>query len=40
VEALGLVNRWGSFVQDETPLPIAGQRQAEAVRLMDRVGYR
>jgi iron(III) transport system substrate-binding protein len=40
VEAQGLVRKWGSFVQDETPLSIAGQRQAEAVRLMDRVGYR
>jgi iron(III) transport system substrate-binding protein len=40
VPAEGLVRKWGSFVQDETPLAIAGQRQAEAVRLMDRVGYR
>jgi len=40
VDAEGLVQKWGDFKQDETPLSIAGQRQAEAVRLMDRVGYR
>ncbi len=40
VEALGLVRQWGEFRQDETALVVAGQRQAEAVRLMDRVGYR
>jgi len=40
VPAEGLVRKWGSFVEDQTPLPIAGQRQAEAVRLMDRAGYR
>jgi len=40
VEAQGLVRKWGSFEQDQTPLSIAGQRQSEAVRLMDRVGYR
>jgi len=40
VEAQGLVRKWGAFEQDQTPLSIAGQRQAEAVRLMDRVGYR
>ncbi|AKS40798.1 extracellular solute-binding protein [Wenzhouxiangella marina] len=40
VEARGLVRAWGEFRQDETPLTVAGQRQAQAVRLMDRVGYR
>jgi iron(III) transport system substrate-binding protein len=40
VPAEGLVRKWGSFVQDQTPMFIAGQRQAEAVRLMDRAGYR
>jgi len=40
VEALGLVRKWGSFSQDQTSLTIAGQRQAQAVRLMDRAGYR
>jgi len=40
VAPLGLVSEWGAFRQDETPLTIAGQRQAEAVRLMDRAGYR
>ncbi len=40
VAPLGLVSEWGAFRQDETRLTIAGQRQAEAVRLMDRAGYR
>jgi iron(III) transport system substrate-binding protein len=40
VPAKGLVVDWGEFKADDTPLTIAGQRQAEAVRLMDRVRYR
>ncbi len=40
VPAKGLVVDWGEFKADETPLTVAGQRQAEAVRLMDRVRYR
>ncbi|QKK01621.1 MAG: Fe(3+) ABC transporter substrate-binding protein [Pseudomonadota bacterium] len=40
VEPRGLVRDWGEFRADDTPLPVAGQRQAEAVRLMDRAGYR
>ena len=40
VPAKGLVVDWGEFRADDTPLGIAGQRQAEAVRLMDRVRYR
>jgi len=34
------VAAWGSFEQDATPLAEAGRRQAEAVTLMDRAGYR
>lgn len=40
VPARGLVLEWGEFLADETPLTVAGERQAQAVRLMDRVGYR
>ncbi|MFU8832509.1 MAG: extracellular solute-binding protein [Wenzhouxiangella sp.] len=40
VPARGLVRQWGEFEADQTPLTIAGQRQAQAVRLMDRAGYR
>jgi iron(III) transport system substrate-binding protein len=40
VEARGLVREWGEFRADDTPLQIAGERQAQAVRLMDRAGYR
>jgi iron(III) transport system substrate-binding protein len=36
----GLVQEWGGFLADETPLIVAGERQAQAVRLMDRAGYR
>jgi iron(III) transport system substrate-binding protein len=31
---------WGTFRQDAVNLAEAGKRQADAVRLMDRVGYR
>ena len=31
---------WGAFNQDPINLKVAGQRQAEAVRLMDRAGWR
>jgi len=31
---------WGDFKQDETNLSKAGELQREAIRLMDRVGYR
>lgn len=37
---LGVVREWGEFRSDATPLAVAGRRQAQAVRLMDRVGYR
>jgi len=40
VPARGLVLDWGEFEADDTPLVIAGKRQAEAVRLMDRAGFR
>ena len=36
----GIVREWGDFRADDTPLQIAGKRQAQAVRLMDRAGYR
>lgn len=35
-----LVARWGSFKQDDTNLAAAGEFQAAAIRLADRVGYR
>lgn len=40
VQASGVVAQWGEFVADETPLVVVGERQAQAVRLMDRAGYR
>jgi len=40
VEPRGIVEEWGDYRADDTPLTIAGQRQAQAVRLMDRAGYR
>ena len=40
VESVDQVKAWGSFKQDETNLAEAGRLQAEAVKLMDRVGYR
>ncbi len=40
IEADPLVAAWGEFRGDETNLVVAGQRQSEAVRLMDRAGYR
>jgi len=33
------VAAWGSFKADSIPVEIAGKRQAEAIRLMDRAGY-
>lgn len=36
----GVLAQWGSFRADDTPLAVTGQRQAQAVRLADRVGYR
>ncbi len=33
------VAAWGNFKADTIPVEIAGKRQAEAIRLMDRAGY-
>jgi iron(III) transport system substrate-binding protein len=30
---------WGKFVADTLPVEIAGKRQAEAIRMMDRAGW-
>lgn len=35
-----IVATWGAFEADRTPLVVAGERQAQAVQLMDRAGYR
>ncbi len=40
VDISPIVAQWGDFQADETPLVIAGERQAQAVQLMDRAGYR
>ena len=40
IEPQGVVAAWGNFRADDTPLTVAGERQAQAVRLMDRAGYR
>jgi iron(III) transport system substrate-binding protein len=40
IEPRGVVAAWGSYQADDTPLTVAGERQAQAVRLMDRAGYR
>jgi iron(III) transport system substrate-binding protein len=40
VESVDQVKAWGSFKQDQKNLAQAGKLQAEAVKLMDRVGYR
>ena len=34
------VANWGGFKADTIPVEVAGKRQAEAIRLMDRVGWR
>ncbi len=33
------VAAWGQFVPDALPVEVAGKRQAEAIRLMDRAGW-
>jgi iron(III) transport system substrate-binding protein len=33
------VSSWGSFKPDALPVEVAGKRQAEAIRMMDRVGW-
>lgn len=40
IEPVPVVKAWGEFRADSTNLVIAGQRQAQAVRLMDRAGWR
>ncbi|MCA1778240.1 MAG: extracellular solute-binding protein [Xanthomonadaceae bacterium] len=40
VELDPVVDRWGDFVPDSINLRVAGTRQAEAVKLMDRAGWR
>jgi iron(III) transport system substrate-binding protein len=40
IPPMGQLAEWGEFRADQTPLSVAGQRQAQAVRLMDRAGYR
>lgn len=40
VEQDAITANWGSFRQDPANLAEAGRRQADAVRLMDRAGYR
>jgi iron(III) transport system substrate-binding protein len=33
------VASWGEFKADTLPVEVAGKRQAEAIRLMDRAGW-
>lgn len=40
VPSVPLVQSWGEFKQDDLNVEAAGRRQAEAVMLMDRAGYR
>jgi len=40
IEASDFVKKWGEFKADEINLSEAGRLQADAIKLMDRVGYR
>ncbi len=40
VKASDEVTAWGAFKADSIPVEVAGKRQAEAIRLMDRAGWR
>jgi len=40
VEAAEQVKAWGDFKADDLNVSVAGSRQVEAVKLMDRAGYR
>ncbi|WP_111641358.1 extracellular solute-binding protein [Marinimicrobium alkaliphilum] len=40
VEPSEEVQAWGDFIPDDMNVEAAGQRQAQAIRLMDRAGYR
>ncbi len=33
------VASWGEFKADTIPVEVAGKRQAEAIRMMDRAGW-
>jgi iron(III) transport system substrate-binding protein len=33
------VAAWGSFKADSVPMEVAGKRQVEAIKLMDRAGW-
>ena len=35
-----LVEAWGEFKADDLNVSVAGKRQVEAIKLMDRAGYR
>lgn len=39
-EIAPVVAAWGEFKADSIPVEVAGKRQAEAIRLMDRAGWR
>ena len=39
IKADPLVQSWGEFKADELNVEVAGRRQVEAIKLMDRVGY-
>ncbi|RRJ83517.1 extracellular solute-binding protein [Aestuariirhabdus litorea] len=40
VKPSAMVAAWGEFKQDDLNVEVAGSRQAEAIKLMDRAGYR
>ncbi len=40
IEQDPLVKSWGTFKADDLNVDVAGRRQAEAIKLMDRAGYR
>ena len=40
VQPTGLVTGWGEFRSDDLNVSVAGARQVQAVKLMDRAGYR
>ena len=39
VQSSAEVSAWGEFKADSIPVEVAGKRQAEAIRLMDRAGW-
>jgi iron(III) transport system substrate-binding protein len=39
VEPSKEVAAWGKFKADTLPVEVAGKRQAEAIRMMDRAGW-